>query len=70
MRAELKLAILKTGEAQWKTAQKAGIPESVLSHIVTGARDPDPEIVKKLSELLGAPVRVLFPDLFQTAGAK
>ena len=61
MRYELKLAILKSGKSQWKTAAKAEIPETVLSHIVRGARDPDSSTAKRLSEILNVPVDQLFP---------
>ena len=61
MRYELKLAILKSGIPQWRTAAQADIPESVLSHIVRGARDPEPSTAKRLSEVLDIPVDQLFP---------
>ena len=60
-RARLKLAILQTGKPQWMTAHRAGIPETVLSHVVTGARDPDAALAKRLAEILAVPVSELFP---------
>ena len=60
-RARLKLAILQTGQPQWKMAARVGVPESVLSHVVTGARDPDPALAKRLAETLGVPLSELFP---------
>ena len=61
MRYELKLAILKSGITQWRLAGKVEIPETLLSHIVRGARDPDPSTAKRLSEILNVPVSELFP---------
>ena len=61
MRLELKIAILKSGTSQWKTAQAADIPETMLSHLIRGVRDPDPSTAKRLSEVLDVPVDQLFP---------
>lgn len=62
-RQELRRAILLSGMASWQVGHLAGVSPTVLSHIVTGRRNPRPTEAARLAQVLGASVGVLFPDL-------
>jgi transcriptional regulator with XRE-family HTH domain len=49
--------------ASWQVGHLAGVSPTVLSHIVTGRRNPRPTEAARLAQVLGASVGVLFPDL-------
>lgn len=62
MRLHLKTAIWATGKTQRRVAADIGMPENRLSEIVCGWATPTPAEQRKLAELLGRPVRMLFAD--------
>jgi Helix-turn-helix domain len=62
-RTELRRAILDSGLPAWKIGYLAELTPTVLSHICTGRRDPQPAEAERLAEVLEADVAELFPDL-------
>ena len=62
MATKLKLVLVDQDEPMYRIAMKTGISESRLSRLSTGLFKPKPEEKEVLSELLGVPVDVLFPD--------
>jgi transcriptional regulator with XRE-family HTH domain len=58
----LKLAILKKYPSQSAFAKALGWSESLLSKIVRGWREPNPDQKKALSRKLGTKVHEIFPD--------
>ncbi len=49
----LKELILRRGYRQYEVARMAGIPETILSRYIIGARDLSDERKQKLAEILG-----------------
>jgi transcriptional regulator with XRE-family HTH domain len=62
----LKLALLRSGEAQYELASRLGIGETRLSRIVRGRVRPTPEERKGIAEELGVPEADLFPSTDQS----
>lgn len=58
----LKLAMVKAGLQGYKTAEKSGLSETVLSRITTGRRRASEEEQKRLSEALELSKEELFDD--------
>ncbi len=53
MRLDIKVAIVKSGRAQYEFAHEIGVSESRLSKFIRGYGTLRPEQAQKLAELLG-----------------
>jgi transcriptional regulator with XRE-family HTH domain len=60
MYPNLKLELWRKGIRQNRLAKELGIDESLLSRIVNGFRDPDPEMRAKIAQVLDRSERWLF----------
>ena len=58
----LKLARVKQRKSQYVLSFETGIPQSTLSLIEQGFRQPKPEEIKKITKALDSKVNELFPD--------
>lgn len=56
----LKVKILQTGESQKSFAEKVGLSDIRLSHLISGFRNPTKEERRKISKALDASEEVLF----------
>ena len=62
MNLVLKVAILKKYASQMACARDIGWSDSLLSKIVRGWREPNPDQKKALSRKLGTKVHEIFPE--------
>ena len=60
--SEFKIARLRAGMDQRGLAQKLEVSESLVSKWESGRAQPSPEQARLLSQLLGPPTFVLFPQ--------
>lgn len=60
MYPNLKLQLWRSGIRQNRLAQMLGIDESMLSRIVNGFREPNPQVRSKIAELLQSDEAWLF----------
>jgi transcriptional regulator with XRE-family HTH domain len=58
----LKIAILESGFSQLEVAKAADIPESRLSHLVNGHREPSDAEARILARVLKRKPKQLFPE--------
>jgi transcriptional regulator with XRE-family HTH domain len=75
MYTNLKLQIWRCGIRQNRLAQLAGIHETLLSRIVNGFREPDPEVRARIARILESDESWLFseegrPEIRQVALGK
>ena len=63
MRFELKVAILKTGQPQYRFAQKIGLHPAKLSSIITGYINPSEDEKEKIANTLGCSGDVIFTNV-------
>jgi transcriptional regulator with XRE-family HTH domain len=61
MNLALKHALVDYKEPAYRVAQMLGIPHSAISKFIAEIQEPTEEQKKKLSEILGKPIRDLFP---------
>jgi len=59
----LRLARVKQRKSQYVLSFETGIPQSTLSLIEMGFRQPKPEEIKKITKALDSTANELFPNL-------
>jgi transcriptional regulator with XRE-family HTH domain len=68
MYPNLKLEMWRQGLRQNRLAKMLGLDETVLSRIVNGFRDPDPDVRAKIATLLESSEQWLFEPAERTTG--
>ena len=58
----LKIALLVENLSQRELARRADYTEETLSRVLHGRHKPSPEMRARIAEVLGRPVRELFPS--------
>jgi len=53
---EIKIARIRAGVRAYELAQRVGLSESAMSRIETGRKQPSPELAKRITDALRAPV--------------